>query len=222
MVYMIDIANINEIKEAKEYYPLCGVTTNPSSIAKEGRNSIELLKEIRKVIGNDAMIHVQVLSTKAENMIEDAEYLKSNLQGNIYISIPVIKEGIKAIKILKNRGYKITATAIVTVQQGLMAAMAGADYIVPYINEIDNLNGGGVGVVEALVNLIKEYKLDTKVLSSSFKSTNQVNNIINGGGHAISLNKEIFDNLLDHPMTDLCVEGFIEDWKKTFGVSMIL
>lgn len=222
MIYMIDTANIDEIKDAKEYYPLNGVTTNPTIIAREEKNPIDLLKEIRAIIGDDSMLHVQVLSRKAKEMLDDADYLKNYVGGNLYIKVPVTKEGIKAIKMLKETGYKVTATDIFTVQQGLMAAVAGADYIVPCINRIESLNLDGVGVVENLVNLIKKYRLDAKILAESFKNIQQVDDISKVGGESITINKEIFDKLLENYMTDLSVENSIENWKKVFGVCALV
>lgn len=216
MIYMIDTANIEEIKDAIEFYPLHGVTTNPTILAKEKKDPIALLKEIRTIIGTETMIHAQVLSTSAEGMIQDAEYLKQNIGGNLYIKIPVTKEGIKAIKTLKAQGYNITATAIFTAQQGLMASIAGADYIAPYVNRIDNLSGDGVGVVGSLIDMIKKYNLSTKVLAASFKNVQQVHEISNLGGHSVTVSKEIFDKMLEHPMTDWSVNKFIEDWGKSF------
>lgn len=216
MIYMIDTANIEEIKDAIEFYPLHGVTTNPTILAKEKKDPIALLKEIRSIVGNETMIHAQVLSTSAEGMIKDAEYLKQHIGGNLYIKIPVTKEGIKAIKILKAQNYNITATAIFTAQQGLMASVAGADYIAPYVNRIDNLSGDGIGVVASLIKMIKEYNLSTKVLAASFKNVQQVNEISKIGGHSVTVSKEIFDKMLEHPMTDWSVDKFIEDWEKSF------
>lgn len=217
MIYMIDTANIEEIKDAMEYYPLSGVTTNPSILSKENKDPISLLKEIRTVVGEETMIHAQVISTSTEGMIKDAEYLKENIGGNLYIKIPVTKDGIKAMKILKSKGFNITATAIFTAQQGLMASVAGADYIAPYVNRIDNLSGDGVGVVGCLINMIREYNLSTKVLAASFKNVQQVHEISKLGGNSVTVGKDIFDKLIEHPMTDWSVDKFIEDWEKAFN-----
>ncbi|MBN1067736.1 fructose-6-phosphate aldolase [Clostridium sp. ZS1] len=217
MIYMIDTANIEEIKDAMEYYPLSGVTTNPTILSKENKDPISLLKEIRTIVGEETMIHAQVISLSTEGMIKDAEYLKENIGGNLYIKIPVTKEGIKAIKILKTKGFNITATAIFTAQQGLMASVAGADYIAPYVNRIDNLSGDGVGVVGCLINMIKEYNLATKVLAASFKNVQQVYEISKLGGHSVTVGKDIFDKLIEHPMTDWSVDNFIKDWEKAFN-----
>ncbi|WP_252236416.1 fructose-6-phosphate aldolase [Clostridium sp. CH2] len=217
MIYMIDTANIEEIKDAMEYYPLSGVTTNPTILSKENKDPISLLKKIRTIVGEETMIHAQVISLSTEGMIKDAEYLKENIGGNLYIKIPVTKEGIKAIKILKAKGFNITATAIFTAQQGLMASVAGADYIAPYVNRIDNLSGDGVGVVGYLINMIKEYNLATKVLAASFKNVQQVHEISKLGGHSVTVGKDIFDKLIEHPMTDWSVDNFIKDWEKAFN-----
>lgn len=216
MIYMIDTANINEIKDAMEFYPLHGVTTNPTILSKENKNPIELLKEISIIIGEKTLLHAQVVSTSYEGIIKEAEYLKENIDGNLYIKIPVTKEGIKAIKYLKSKDYKITATAIFTAQQGLMASVAGADYVAPYVNRIDNISGNGIEVVSSLMDMLKEYKLSTKILAASFKNVQQVNDLSKIGVHCVTVNKDIFDKMLYHPMTDWSVDNFAKDWEKSF------
>jgi fructose-6-phosphate aldolase 2 len=217
MIYMLDTANLDAIKRAQDLYPLRGVTTNPTIIAKENREFIGLLKDIRNIIGADGMLHVQVLGTTAEKMIEEAEHLQEKVGGNLYIKIPVLQQGIKAIKLLKKQGFKITATAIFTAQQALMAGVSGADFVAPYVNRIDNISGNGVEVVKNIIDQIKIYNLDCKVLAASFKNVQQIHEISKIGAHSVTVNPEIMDKMLDHPLTDWSVSEFIKDWKSVYG-----
>ncbi|MFZ5968386.1 MAG: fructose-6-phosphate aldolase [Bacillota bacterium] len=217
MQYLLDTADIQSIQRTNDLFPLYGVTTNPTIIAKENRPFLEILKEIRSIIGNESMLHVQVISTQAADMIREAEYLVSTIGGNLYIKVPVISEGIKAMKELKARNIKITATAIFTPQQALIAAMAGADYVAPYVNRIDNITGDGVKVVAEIVNLLDIYGLETKVLAASFKNVQQIHAVSLVGAQSITINSDLMDGLLQHPLTDWSVDQFIKDWESVYG-----
>jgi len=197
MLYILDTANLEQIKRAFDLYPMSGVTTNPTIISKENRNFLDILEEIREIIGEDKMLHVQAVSLKAEDIVKEAEYLNDTIGGNIYIKIPVIPEGIKAMKILKKKGIKITATAVFTAEQALMAAIAGAEFVAPYVNRIDNISGNGVCVVAQIVKLFEIHHIDAKVLAASFKNVQQVHEVILAGAHSATVNAEIMDGLLN-------------------------
>ena len=146
MKLLVDDANIEKIKRVYEYYAIDGVTTNPSILAKNGKNPYETLKEIREFIGEDAELHVQVVSKTADKMVEEGKRIVKELGKNTYVKIPTIPEGLKAMKQLSSEGYKITATAIYTPIQAYLAAKAGADYTAPYVNRFDNLGTNGIEV----------------------------------------------------------------------------
>ncbi|NFH91655.1 fructose-6-phosphate aldolase [Clostridium botulinum] len=222
MIYILDTANLQEIKRAYEFYPMEGVTTNPSIIGKEKEDFIKILKNIREIIGNDSMLHAQVLSLKAEDMIEEAKYIARQVGGNIYIKIPVTPDGIKAIKILNKEGYKITATAIFTAQQALIAAKAGANFVAPYVNRIDNISGNGVEVVGEIIELLELNNLNTKVLAASFKNVQQVNEVALRGCQSVTVGIDIMDKLIEHPLTELSVKQFINDWKNAYNKITVL
>ncbi|MBN1037447.1 fructose-6-phosphate aldolase [Clostridium botulinum] len=222
MIYILDTANLQEIKRVYEFYPMEGVTTNPSIISKEKEDFIKILKNIREIIGNDSMLHAQVLSLKAEDMIEEAKYIAEQVGGNIYIKIPVTPEGIKAIKILSKEGYKITATAIFTAQQALIAAKAGAKFVAPYVNRIDNISGNGVEVVGEIIKLLEFNNLNTKVLAASFKNVQQVNDVALRGCQSVTVGSDIMDKLIEHPLTELSVKQFINDWKNVYNKITVL
>ena len=218
MLYLLDTADLKAIERAYNFYPMDGVTTNPTIISKEKRDFLDILKDIRKIIGEDSMLHVQAVSLTAEKMVEEAEYLNRVIGGNLYIKIPVIPEGIKAMKILKQKGIKITATAIFTAQQALMAAVAGAEFVAPYVNRIDNISGDGVDVVAQIVQLLGQYDLDAKVLAASFKNVQQVHSVALTGGQSVTVNPEILDAMLMHPLTDWSINQFVNDWESVYGI----
>lgn len=221
MLYLLDTANLKEIERAFDLYPMSGVTTNPTIISKENRSFLQILKGIRSIIGEDNMLHAQAVSRKAEDIVREAEYLNKEIGGNFYIKIPVIPEGIKAMKILKKKGIKITATAIFTAQQALMAAVAGAEFVAPYVNRIDNISGDGVGVVAEMVQIIEQNGIDAKVLAASFKNVQQVHGVILAGAPSITVNAEIMDKLLEHPLTDCGVNQFVKDWESVYGAGKV-
>ncbi len=159
------------------------------------------------------MLHVQVVGSKTEEMIEEAIYLNEKIGGNLYIKIPVTEQGIKAMKELSKKGYKITATAIFTAQQALMAAKAGAEFVAPYVNRIDNLMADGIKVVSDIVSIFEIYNINSKVLAASFKNTEQIHNACLKGAHSVTVNEDLIKQLIYHPSTDLSVDNFIKDWK---------
>ncbi|ACQ54959.1 fructose-6-phosphate aldolase [Clostridium botulinum] len=217
MLILLDTANVESIKNINDIYPLDGVTTNPTIISKEKKNFIGMLRKIRNVIGEEKMLHVQVIGSKAEDMIEEAVYLNEKIGGNLYIKIPVTEQGIKAMKKLSKEGYKITATAIFTAQQALMAAKAGAEFVAPYVNRIDNLMGDGIKVVSDIVNIFETYNINSKVLAASFKNTEQIHNACLKGAHSVTVNEDLIKQLIYHPLTDLSVDNFVKDWENQYG-----
>lgn len=216
MELILDTANIEDIKDLHTHLCLDGVTTNPSIISKEGKDFENIIKEIDEIVGKDTPIHAQVISTKFEDVMEEALYI-SKLRENMYVKIPVTKEGLRAIKELKKQNIKITATAIFTAHQGFLAAKAGADYVAPYVNRIDNISGDGVNVVKDLVNIINSYNLNTKVVAASFKNAQQVLDLMKVGVHSATIPADICRTMMAHPLTDWSVDKFIEDWSNTFG-----
>lgn len=222
MIYILDTADLAAIKHCNEFYPLSGVTTNPSIIAKEKGDFWQILKEIRGVIGNDKMLHVQTVQTTAKKMVEEAKLIKEKIGGDIYIKIPIGEEGLKAVPMIKNLGIGVTMTAIFTPAQALMAAKAGADFVAPYVNRLDNILGDGTNVVAEIVQQFEIYGLDCKVLAASFKNAEQVHRCALCGCHSVTVSADVLKSLIIHPMTDAAVEGFERDWKGVYGDKTIL
>ena len=222
MIYILDTADLAAIKHCNEFYPLSGVTTNPSIIAKGKGDFWQILKEIRGVIGNDKMLHVQTVQTTAKKMVEEARLIKEKIGGDIYIKIPIGEEGLKAVPMIKNLGIGVTMTAIFTPAQALMAAKAGADFVAPYVNRLDNILGDGTNVVAEIVQQFEIYGLDCKVLAASFKNAEQVHRCALCGCHSVTVSADVLKSLITHPMTDAAVEGFERDWKGVYGDKTIL
>ncbi|KJY82928.1 transaldolase [Vibrio galatheae] len=216
MIYMLDTADIKAICKAVDLYPLAGVTTNPSIVAKENRPLKEILLDIRECIGPDRMLHAQVMAKDAETMLQEALALRS-IDPEIIVKVPVTPQGIKAMKLIASEGILITATAILTPQQALMAAVAGAEFLAPYVNRLDNICSDGVAVAAEMVALIENYNLDAKVLGASFKNTQQVHQLALAGAHSVTIAPDVFDQLLVHPLTDSGVAGFVADWEGVYG-----
>jgi fructose-6-phosphate aldolase 2 len=216
MNILLDTADIDFIRKANDLYVIDGVTTNPSILAKQNIPCLDVLQEIRSILSDEKTLHAQVINRDAKGIIKEAEFLHNAFQGNIYVKIPVIPEGYKAMKYLTERNIKVTATAVFTPQQALMAAKAGASYVAPYVNRIDNISGNGVNVVADIINIFQTYHLQTQVLAASFKNTEQIQKICLAGAQAVTVNEDVFNNLFSHPLTDWSVNKFTEDWQKTY------
>jgi len=162
-------------------------------------------------------LHVQVLGTTTADMIKDATRIREEVDGELFVKIPVSDAGYKAMQILKKEGYGVTATAIYTPQQALIAANCGADFTAPYVNRIDNISGMGVNVVSMITELFDLHGLDTKVLAASFKNVQQVHEVALTGAQSVTVGSEILWKLAEHPLTDMSVEQFTKDWENQYG-----
>ncbi|MBQ6894230.1 MAG: fructose-6-phosphate aldolase [Clostridia bacterium] len=224
MIYILDTADLEDIKHCNEYYPLAGVTTNPSIISKEKADFWTLLKEIRGIIGYDKMLHVQTVQKKADKIVEEAKLLKKELGGNFYIKIPISEEGLKATMEIKRQKLDIgvTITAIFTPAQALIAAKAGADFVAPYVNRLDNILGDGINVVEEIVLQLGKYNMDCQVIAASFKNVEQVHKCATAGCHSATVTRDVLANIVSHPMTDISIEGFEKDWASVYGDRTIM
>lgn len=216
MELYLDTGNVEEIKELADLLSIDGVTTNPTIVSREKKQFAKLIKEIIDVIGEDKTVHAQVVSKDCEGMIEEAKFI-STLHKDIYVKIPVTSEGLKAIKELSKIGIKTTATAVFTAHQAVLAAKAGASYIAPYVNRLDNISAQGVDVVKDIIAVIDNYKFNTKVLAASFKNSQQVLDIIKNGVHSITVPTDVLRNMMAHPLTDYSVDKFVSDWESVYG-----
>ena len=217
MKFLIDDANIDIIKDIYEYYPIDGVTTNPTILAKSGGTPYKVLKEIREFIGEGAELHVQVISRDTEGIVAEGKKIVEELGQNTYVKIPLIPEGLKAIKILTAQGYKVTATSIYTPLQAYLAAKAGAHYAAPYVNRIDNLGVNGIASVKIMQDIIDKNGLKTKLLAASFKNSQQIQELCEYGIGAATVGSDVIYNLIRNAYVEDAVDAFIEDFEGICG-----
>jgi len=211
MKFFIDTANLDEIKEAASMGVLDGVTTNPSLVAKEGRDFVELLKEICELV--DGPISAEVVSTDYEGMIKEADELVK-LHKNIVIKIPLIPEGIKAVKTLSDRGIKTNVTLCFSAAQALLAAKAGATYISPFVGRLDDIGHDGMDLIQQIVNIYSNFGFQTEVLVASIRHPLHLIWAAEMGADVATIPFAVIKKLFKHPLTDIGLENFLNDWKK--------
>ena len=213
MEFMLDTLNINEIKKWARVLPLAGVTSNPTIAKKEGEiDFFKRIHEVREIIGEAPSIHVQVVAKDYDGILKDAAKIRQECGGNVFIKVPVTPEGLAAIKTLKSEGYKITATAIYTVFQVLLAIEACADYLAPYYNRMENLNIDSAQVIAQLADSIEKNQSSSKILAASFKNVGQVNRAFKEGAQAITAGADVFEAAFGMPSIEKAVNDFANDW----------
>ena len=211
MKFFIDTANIQEIKKANEWGLVDGVTTNPSLVSREGRDFKDLIKEICSIV--DGPISAEAISLDAEGMIKEARDL-SKLHKNIVIKIPMILEGLKAVKTVSREGIKTNVTLVFSPTQALMAAKAGATYVSPFVGRLDDISHNGMDLVEQIITIFKNYNFPTEVIVASIRHPLHVVEAALMGAHIATIPFKVMEQLSKHPLTDIGIERFIEDWKK--------
>jgi transaldolase len=212
MKFFIDSANIKQIKEAASYGLLDGVTTNPSLVAKEGMNFRELLDEILKIV--DGPISAEVVSTDYEGILKEA-YDLAKIHKNIVVKVPMIKEGIKAVKTLSDEGIKTNVTLCFSATQALLAAKAGASYISPFVGRLDDISSDGMALVQQIMQIYANYDYKTEVLVASIRHPLHLVDAALMGAHVATMPFEVIEKLFKHPLTDIGLEKFLSDWKKS-------
>ena len=217
MKLIIDDAHIDQIRKIYEYYPVDGVTTNPTILARSGRQPYEVLREIREFIGDEAELHVQVTARAAEGMVEDAHKIIKELGKNTFVKIPSVPEGFKAMMALHSEGIKLTATAIYTPMQAFLAAKAGADYAAPYINRIDNMGYNGIKVARDIHDIFRNNGFKTEVLAASFKNSQQLLELCEYGVGASTVSPEVIFNLVKNEAITSAIDDFIADFEGLVG-----
>jgi len=217
MKLLLDTAELNDIRYFNEYFPIVGVTTNPSILAREGGDVVAHLIAIRDIIGEGKELHVQVTEPEFEGIVSDAEAIVGLLGKNTFVKIPATDEGIKATEYLSARGYKVTMTAVLSSSQAMIAANAGAAYVAPYVSRVENICEDGVAIISEIQAILNASKTDTQVLAASFKTVRQVLSVALAGAGAATVSAEVMHKLLAHPTTDTSIEGFKNDWKSAFG-----
>jgi len=212
MKFFIDSANIDHIKEAASYGLLDGVTTNPSLVAKEGKNFKELLNEIVKIV--DGPISAEVVATDYNGILKEAEEL-AKIHKNIVVKVPLIKEGIKAVKTLSEKGIKTNVTLCFSASQAILAAKAGATYISPFVGRLDDISHDGMDLVSQIVQIYRMYNYKTQVLVASVRHPLHIIQAGLMGADVCTIPFEVIGKLFNHPLTDIGLEKFLSDWKKS-------
>ena len=217
MELLLDTANLEAIGKYCDYYNIIGVTTNPSILSREKGPFFETCARIREIIGQEKQLHVQVTGRSCEEMLKEAEVITQRLGKDVYIKVPVMEEGVKAMKLMKARGLRVTATAVVSVQQAFLAGSVGADYVAPYVNRMENLSIDPYEAVARIREIFDNQGIATKILGASFKNTQQVMRIYEMGAEAVTVGPELLTTMCSNAVTDLWVENFEKDWVNLYG-----
>jgi transaldolase len=212
MKFFIDTANINEIKEAAALGILDGVTTNPSLVSKEGKDFRKLLDEILAIV--DGPVSAEVISTDYDGILKEAHAL-AKIHKNIVVKVPLIKEGLKAVRTLSNENIKTNVTLCFSASQALLAAKAGATYISPFVGRLDDISTNGMDLIAQIVQIYKNYDYKTQVLVASIRHPLHLVEAALMGADVSTMPFSVIDKLFNHPLTDLGLEKFLSDWKKT-------
>ena len=212
MKFFIDTANPDEIRKGVEMGMVDGVTTNPSLVSKENRDFNSLIQEIFGII-KDLPISLEVVSLKAEGMIEEARRL-AKLGDNVVVKIPMSVEGLKAIKVLGAEGIKTNTTLVFSPTQALLAAKAGSTYVSPFIGRLDDISQTGMDLIEQIVTIFENYDFDSQVIVASIRNPIHVLEAALIGAHVATIPYKVIEQLVQHPLTDIGIERFLADWKK--------
>ncbi len=211
MKFFLDTANLEEIRNAAEYGLIDGVTTNPSLVSKEGGDFKELLLEITRIV--DGPISAEVLSTDAPGILREAHEL-SKLHKNIVVKIPMIKEGMKALKQLSKEGIKTNITLVFSSNQALVAAKLGATYVSPFVGRLDDISEVGMNLIADIVQIFENYAFPTQILVASCRNPLHIREAALLGAHVATMPYSVLEQLLKHPLTDIGLERFLKDWGK--------
>ena len=211
MKLFIDTANIDEIREVNSWGVISGVTTNPSLIAKEGRDFKQVIEEITSIV--DGPISAEVISLESEGMIEEAREL-AKIHPNIVIKIPMTREGLKAVNILSKENINTNVTLIFSANQALLAARAGATFVSPFVGRLDDIGNEGINIIEDIADIFYIYGIDTEIIAASIRHPIHVIQAAKAGADIATIPYKIFEQMLAHPLTDIGIEKFLKDWGK--------
>jgi transaldolase len=211
MKFFIDTANVKEIREAASLGVVDGVTTNPSLIAKEGRDFKEVISEICSIV--DGPISAEAVSLEAGAMIAEATGL-AKIHQNIVVKLPMTKDGLKATKVVAEKGIKVNMTLVFSASQALLAAKVGAAYVSPFVGRLDDISHYGMDLVRQIIAIYDNYGYDTEVIVASVRNPLHVVDAALAGAHIATIPFSVIDQLVKHPLTDIGIEKFLADWKK--------
>lgn len=216
MRFFIDTANVEDIRKANEMGVICGVTTNPSLIAKEGRDFNEVIKEITTIVDGPISGEVKATTTDAEGMIQEGKEIAA-IHPNMVVKIPMTIEGLKAVKALSAEGIKTNVTLIFTAAQALLAAKAGATYVSPFLGRLDDISTTGIDLIQNIVTIFDNYGLDTEIICASVRNPIHVTDCALAGAHIATVPYSVIEQMTKHPLTDQGIAKFQADYKAVFG-----
>ncbi|WP_421078083.1 fructose-6-phosphate aldolase [Methanothermococcus sp. Ax23] len=211
MKFFLDTANVDKIREFAELGMVDGVTTNPTLIAKEGRDFHEVIKEICSIV--DGPVSAEVTALDAEGMINEAREL-SKLADNVVIKIPMTKEGMKAVNVLSKEGIKTNVTLIFSANQALMAAKAGATYVSPFVGRLDDIGQNGMQLIAEIVQIFRNYDIKTEIIVASVRHPMHVIEAAELGADIATIPFAVLDKMFNHPLTDKGIDAFMKDWEE--------
>lgn len=218
MKLLIDDAHLDAIEKICELFPVAGVTTNPTILAKIGGNPFDTLKEIRSLISEEADLHVQAVSRRADDIVAEARHITDILGANTFVKIPAVPEGFKAMKtLLETSEILVTATAVYTPLQAFVAGQCGAAYVAPYVNRIDNMGFDGIRVTREIKEIFSANTMETEIIAASFKNAQQLLELCKCGVGAATLAPEIFYAMINNSAIDSAVEHFVDDFESFAG-----
>ena len=216
MKFFIDTANVEDIKTANDMGVICGVTTNPSLIAKEGRDFKEVIKEITSIVDGPISGEVKATTVDAEGMIREGREIAA-IHPNMVVKIPMTVEGLKAVKVLSSEGIKTNVTLIFTANQALLAAEAGATYVSPFLGRLDDINQPGIELVRTIAEIFAVYGYETEIIAASVRNPIHVTDCALAGADIATVPYKVIEQMTKHPLTDQGIEKFQADYKAVFG-----
>ena len=216
MKFFIDTANVDDIRKANEMGVICGVTTNPSLIAKEGRDFGEVIREIATIVDGPISGEVKATTVDAYGMIKEGREI-AKIHPNMVVKIPMTVEGLKAVKVLSSEGIKTNVTLIFTANQALLAARAGATYVSPFLGRLDDISTTGVNLIQDIVTIFENYQLDTEIICASVRNPIHVTDCALAGADIATVPYSVIEQMTMHPLTDAGIEKFQNDYKAVFG-----
>ncbi|MBO5610691.1 MAG: fructose-6-phosphate aldolase [Eubacterium sp.] len=216
MKFFIDTANVEDIRKANDMGVICGVTTNPSLIAKEGRDFNEVIREITSIVDGPISGEVKATTVDAEGMIAEGREIAA-IHPNMIVKIPMTVEGLKAVKVLSAEGIKTNVTLIFSANQALLAARAGATYVSPFLGRLDDISSPGIELIEDIVQIFGNYDIETEIIAASIRNTVHVTECALAGADIATVPYAVIEQMTKHPLTDQGIVKFQEDYKKVFG-----
>ncbi len=216
MKFFIDTANVDDIRKANDMGVICGVTTNPSLIAKEGRDFNEVIREITSIVDGPISGEVKATTVDAEGMIKEGREIAA-IHPNMIVKIPMTVEGLKAVKVLASEGIKTNVTLIFTANQALLAARAGATYVSPFLGRLDDISTPGIDLIEQIVQIFSNYNIQTEIIAASVRNPIHVTDCALAGADIATVPYAVIEQMTKHPLTDQGIEKFRVDYLKVFG-----